>query len=81
MLETILTLLDTKNHPFYEKIIFFNNHNPYFAQVSTHAWGYHVVTVIAVRMCVACMLAPMSASPPDCGGRRQGPALGLPRAL
>jgi len=44
MLETILTLSDTKNHPFYEKNDFFKNHIPYFAQVSTPAWGYHVVT-------------------------------------
>jgi len=44
MLETILTLSDTKNHPFYKKIDFFKNHIPYFAQVSTPAWGYHVVT-------------------------------------
>ena len=28
MLETILTLSDTKNHPFYEKIDFFKNPNP-----------------------------------------------------
>ena len=35
---------DTKNHPFYEKIDFFKNDNPYFAQVSTPAWGYRVVT-------------------------------------
>jgi len=27
-----------------KKIDFFKNHNPYFAQVSTPAWGYHVVT-------------------------------------
>jgi len=44
MLETILTLSDTKNHPFNEKIDFSKNHNPYFAQVSTPAWGYHVVS-------------------------------------
>jgi len=44
MLETILTLSDTKNRPFYEKIDFFKNHNAYFAQVSTPAWGYYVVT-------------------------------------
>jgi len=44
MIETILTLSDTKNYPFYEKIDFFKNHNPFFAQVSTPAWGYHVVT-------------------------------------
>ena len=45
MLETILTLSGIKNHPFYEKIDFLKNHNPYFAQVSTPAWGYHVVTI------------------------------------
>jgi len=44
MVEKILTLSDTKNHPFNEKNGFFKNHNPYFAQVSTPAWGYHVVT-------------------------------------
>jgi len=44
MLETIPTLSDTKNHPFNEKKSFFFNHNPYFAQVSIPAWGYHVVT-------------------------------------
>jgi len=44
MLETLLTLSDTKNHPFNEQIDFFKNHNPFFAQVSTPAWGYHVVT-------------------------------------
>ena len=44
MLGTILTLSDNKNHPFYEKIDFFKNHNPYFALVSNPAWGYHVVT-------------------------------------
>jgi len=44
MLETILTLSDTKNHPLYEKIDFFKNHIPYFAQVSNPAWGRHVVT-------------------------------------
>jgi len=44
MLETILKLSDTRNHPFYEKIDFFKNHNLYFGQVSTPAWGYHVVT-------------------------------------
>ena len=27
-----------------KKSIFFTNHNPYFAQVSNPAWGYHVVT-------------------------------------
>jgi len=27
-----------------KKSIFFKNHNPYFALVSTPAWGYHVVT-------------------------------------
>jgi len=27
-----------------KKIDFFKNHIPYFAQVSTPAWGYHVVT-------------------------------------
>jgi len=47
-LETILKLSDTKNHPFYEKIDFLKNHNPYFAQVSTPAWGYHVVPTFAV---------------------------------
>jgi len=35
MLETILTLSDTINYTFYEKIDVFKNHNPYFAQVST----------------------------------------------
>jgi len=44
MLETILTLSDNKNHPFYGKIDFFKNYNPFFAKVSTPAWGYHVVT-------------------------------------
>ena len=44
MLETILTFSDKKKLPFYEKIIFFKNYNPYFAQNSTPAWGYHVVT-------------------------------------
>jgi len=39
MLETSLTLSDTKNDPFYEKIVFFKNQNPYFAQVSAPAWG------------------------------------------
>jgi len=27
-----------------KKTFFFKNHNLYFAQVSTSAWGYHVVT-------------------------------------
>jgi len=44
MLETILTLSDTKNHPFNEQTDFFLNHNPFLAQVSTPAWGYNVVT-------------------------------------
>ena len=44
MLETILTLSDTKNHPFNEQTDFFKNHNPFLAQVSTPAWGYNVVT-------------------------------------
>jgi len=35
MQETILTLSDTKNNPFYEKIDFFKNHNLYFSPVST----------------------------------------------
>jgi len=27
-----------------KKVDFLENHNPYFAQVSTPAWGHHVAT-------------------------------------
>ena len=27
-----------------KSFFFFKNHTPYFAQISTPAWGYHVVT-------------------------------------
>jgi len=45
MIETILTLRHWKTTPFMKKkSISKKNHNTYWAQVSTPAWGYHVVT-------------------------------------